>query len=186
MGKNFIGVYDNIISKKECEILISLFEKSPQLDGLCWYEGEITVEPVIKQCKELDRCKFSDKSAISNIVLRGLKRCMDLYVKEYPDIEENIGSWRVEDGYCFQKYETESDGYKSWHCESSNLKTSSRLLVWSFYLNNAKSGTQFRHFRTTRAKMGRGVIFPAAWTHFHKSEPNKGLKYLITGWIKYE
>ena len=103
MGKNFIGVYDNILSKKECEILISLFEKSPQLDGLCWYEGEITVEPVIKQCKELDRCKFSDESAISNIVLRGLKRCMDLYVKEYPDIEENIGSWRVEDGYCFQK-----------------------------------------------------------------------------------
>ena len=106
--------------------------------------------------------------------------------KEYPDIEENIGSWRVENGYCFQKYETESDGYKSWHCESSNLNTASRLLVWSFYLNNAKSGTQFRHFRTTRAKMGRGVIFPAAWTHFHKSEPNKGLKYLVTGWVRYE
>ncbi len=108
------------------------------------------------------------------------------YLKEYPDLDDNIASWEVEDDYSFQKYETESDGYKAWHCEAGSADTAKRILVWSFYLNNAKSGTEFRHFRTTRAKMGRSVIFPATWTHFHKSEPNKGLKYLITGWIKYE
>jgi len=186
MGKNFIGVYDNIISKKECEILISQFERSPQIDGVCWYEGEITVDTGIKQCKVLTSCKFSDSSVISNIVMSAIKRSMDLYVKEYPDLDDNIASWEVEDDYSFQKYETESDGYKAWHCEAGSADTAKRILVWSFYLNNAKSGTEFRHFRTTRAKMGRSVIFPATWTHFHKSESNKGLKYLITGWIKYE
>ena len=37
---------------------------------------------------------------------------------------------------------------------------------------------------TVDARMGRCVIWPAAFTHLHRSElPNKGLKYIVTGWI---
>ena len=35
------------------------------------------------------------------------------------------------------------------------------------------------------SKKGRLVIWPASWTHFHRSEPNKGLKYIISGWYSF-
>ena len=55
------------------------------------------------------------------------------------------------------------------------------------YLNNAQSGTDFMHFSNVRAKMGRCVIWPAFWTHLHKGViPNKGLKYIITGWASFQ
>ena len=54
-----------------------------------------------------------------------------------------------------------------------------------FYLNDAKSGTEFKHFSTVDAKMGRGIIWPATFTHMHRSESNKGLKYIVSGWMSF-
>ena len=69
-----------------------------------------------------------------------------------------------------------------WHTEQGR-RTANRIAVWQFYLNNAESGTEFMSYPTVNAKMGRCVIWPAAWTHVHRSAPNKGLKYIISGWI---
>jgi len=90
-----------------------------------------------------------------------------------------------DDAFSFKKYETEEDGFHSWHTEAGGRFTSNRILAWMIYLNNAKSGTEFMHFPTIRAKMGRCIIWPAAFTHVHRSEPNKGLKYVISGWISF-
>ena len=85
------------------------------------------------------------------------------------------------------EYMTETDGYKMWHCEHGPFDISSRrIIAWMFYLNNAKSGTEFMHFSNVRAKRGRCVIWPSFWTHLHKGvTPNKGLKYIITGWASF-
>ena len=59
-------------------------------------------------------------------------------------------------------------------------------MAWMFYLNNAKSGTEFRNYPTVGAKMGRCAIWPSGWTHVHRGgTPNKGLKYIVTGCISY-
>ena len=59
-------------------------------------------------------------------------------------------------------------------------------MAWMFYLNDAKSGTEFMHFPTINARRGRLVIWPAFWTHTHKGViPNKGVKYIITGWVSF-
>ena len=42
------------------------------------------------------------------------------------------------------------------------------------------------HYPTVRAKMGRCVIWPAGWTHFHRSQLNKGVKYIVSGWLMIE
>ena len=54
-----------------------------------------------------------------------------------------------------------------------------------FYLTDAKSGTEFMHYPTMSAKKGRCIIWPASFTHVHRSAPNKGVKYIISGWISY-
>ena len=94
--------------------------------------------------------------------------------------------WKVDDIYTFKKYESKDDGFKSWHTEHGPPPTANRILVWMFYLNNAKSGTDFMNFSTVKAKRGRCVIWPAFWTHYHRSTLNKGLKYITSGWMSFD
>ena len=55
-----------------------------------------------------------------------------------------------------------------------------------FYLNDAKSGTDFMYHSTVQGKLGRCVIWPATWDYTHRSQlPNEGLKYIVTGWLNY-
>ena len=120
-----------------------------------------------------------------NIFSPYLREGIIKYKKEYPVLDiDTMGSWKCDDVYTFKKYENDDDGFKIWHTEQGPT-TPSRILAWQFYLNNAESGTEFMHYPTIRAIMGRLIIWPAAWTHFHRSEPNKGLKYIISGWHYY-
>ena len=61
---------------------------------------------------------------------------------------------------------------------------SKRVFVWGFYLNNAP-GTEFMFYPNVSGKEGRCVIFPASFNYMHRSCPNKGIKYIVTGWISY-
>ncbi len=180
---DFIGIYDNALSKKECEILINQFEKSPDL-----VKGETLngYNPTLKESVDL-LCSFNDKSVISNIVEPKLNSYLKLYKTEYSSLDKRCSKWKYYDEFNFQKYDGENDGYKIWHCEHGpEGEASKRILAWMFYLNDAKSGTDFWHFPKVNGKMGRCVIFPSFWTHMHKGiTPNIGLKYIITGWVSF-
>ena len=184
---SYIGIYDNVLPSYECERLISLFEKSPQVEGKCYTEGSLKVDHEYKKCIELYDCKFSKGDVITNIFSPYLREGIDKYKKEYPVLDTiSMGTWKYDDSYTFKKYETKDDGFKVWHTEHGpDPDTCKRILAWQFYLHNAESGTEFMHYPTIRAIMGRLIIWPAAWTHFHRSEPNKGLKYIISGWHYY-
>ena len=184
-NSDFIGIYDNALTKKECEILINQFEKSPQLLGKVM-TGYGHVDTDKKSCKELDALKFSDNDVIGSIVSERLAESIEKYKIDFPETEF-ISSWQFFNEYNFQKYDGEEDGFKVWHCEHGPESLClRRIMAWMFYLNDAKSGTEFWRHSTIRAKMGRCVIWPAAWTHTHKGVvPNKGLKYIITGWFSH-
>ncbi len=185
-GKSkFIEIYDNALSKKECEILIDQFEKSPQGWGMTVKGGKSSVNFKKKKCKQLDGLKFSQGSLISDIIKPSLFGCIDRYRKKHSALDL-LGLWRNTDSFSFQKYEDETDGYKNWHTEHGGGDvTSKRILVWMFYLNNAKSGTDFYDHPNVQAKRGRCVIWPAGWEYFHRSTLNKGLKYIVTGWMEF-
>ena len=180
---NFIEVYNNALSKRECEILINQFEKSDEQ-----FVGETMggFEPDKKKCMQL-RIDFNNPSIISTIVKPKLITCLSKYNKKYYENLHWISNWKYHHEASFQKYDGEEDGYKIWHCEHGREETSSkRILAWMFYLNDAKCGTEFYNRSTIRAKAGRCVIWPAFWTHTHRGViPNVGLKYIITGWISY-
>ena len=185
-NSDYFGIYDDALSKKECEIVINQFEKSEQVPGGTYLHGVIQEAPHIKKCLTLNDSNFGDGSIISNIICTQLAKCIERYNQEQPQISY-LNLWSIYQGYSVQKYETEDDGYKDWHCESAGPgKTSNRVLAWMFYLNNAKSGTEFMNYPIVNAKMGRCVIWPAGWTHVHRGvTPNKGLKYIVTGWVSY-
>ena len=77
-------------------------------------------------------------------------------------------------------------GYKKWHFER-NHNTQGRAFAFMTYLNNVpKGGTEFYYQgTTTQAKKGDTMIFPAEWTHTHKSQiSKKHEKYIATGWLE--
>ena len=179
---SFIEVYDKALSEKECDIIISEFEKSDY--GVGWLQTGY--HPEDKKCMQIAYDFTRIDQPVSNIIRPLLQRCIDRYYKEYTVLGD-LSSFKIFPTYNIQKYETEDDGYKRWHCEhSSDDESSRRVLAWMFYLNNAKSGTEFMHYPNIHAKMGRCVIWPAGFTHTHRGViPNKGLKYIATGWVSY-
>ncbi len=183
---NFIEIYDNTLSKKECEILINQFEKSNHKEGVILTGDGYAIKPDVKKCRQFG-WKLSDTSVVSNIIKSHLSGCIEKYNKKYPEMLDNLDSWNCEDRYSFQKYDGKDDGFKRWHCDSGGKSSCSRVLVWMFYLNNAQSGTDYMYYPNINAKMGRCVIWPASITHVHRSHlPNKGLKYIVTGWVSFD
>ena len=184
-NNSFIEVYNNALSQKECDILISQFEKAEKSEGKLIRDGQFVIDHSCKKSIELYNCKFSDRSVISNIIKPSLLKCIHLYNSKYKCLSY-VDDWKYVDDYNFKKFEYDDDGYKVWHTESGGSEvTSKRILVWTYYLNDAKSGTEFMNFPKMKSKRGRCVIWPAAPTHVHRSEKNKGLKYIISGWISY-
>ena len=181
---SYIECYDDALTNEECRILISLFEKGRKTPGKSMRDGERVVDSDTKKSIELDAPNnIYDGSALSAIVYRALVPCINKYQEKYSNLD-NISFWQCDPVFTFQKFESEHDGFKSWHTEQG-AGTPNRIAVWHFYLNDAESGTEFMSYPTVNAKMGRCVIWPAAWTHVHRSAPNKGLKYIISGWMSY-
>ena len=181
---SYIECYDDALTKEECRTLISLFEKGQKTPGYTYHHGERVVDSDIKKSLELDALNLYDGSSLSAIVYRALAPCINKYQEKYNNLN-NISFWECDSIFTFQKFESEHDGFKSWHTEQG-AGTTNRIAVWHFYLNDAKSGTEFMSYPTVNAKMGRCVIWPAGWTHVHRSAPNKGLKYIVSGWMSYK
>ena len=179
--KTYIQIYDNALSKHECKLLIDEFEKSDKTRGFVNKNGKYVEDVDEKKCIQLDNPKLNDSGINSNILKPIVWKYIDKYYHTYKELLYNP-KWHIDYSYSFQKYESDDDGYKEWHCEHGTLEASRRMLAWMIYLNDAKSGTEFFNYSKIKAKQGRLVIWPAFWTHVHRSEPNRGLKYLVTGW----
>lgn len=180
---SFIGVYDNTLSLTTCKRLIKIFDDHPShAEGKVSINGELRVHEH-KQAIEIADTRFDIPSTINTLIQTPLNNCLTKYVEEYSNFKEYIADFGFYCYYNFQKYETENDGFKAWHTEHGINDDSHRILVWSIYLNES-AGTEFLFFPTLEAKPGRCAIWPASFTHIHRSEPNRGLKYLLTGWIE--
>ena len=185
MNSSFIGIYDNILTDYECKLLIDYFENSQQYEGQIVENGAYVLDPSVKKCRQLNGERFSQNKR-SSIIRNPLMSALDKYFKQYSKLQEKINTFRLEDEMSFKRFDNEEDGFKKWHCEHGLGLSSTRILVWQFYLNNANSGTEFLYYPNVKSKAGRCVIFPASITHYHRSQlPNKGVKYIINGWWSF-
>ena len=181
---SFIGIYDNVINRSDCGFIINEFEASPdKIEGTVLTEKELKVIPEWKKTLELREPKFSDSAPYSHYIKRAVFECMERYVKKFMPHIDTMFYFSVDDIFTFQKHETGDSGYKAWHCEHGpSLVAAVRLLAWQVFLNDS-AGIDFLHYRNVKGKMGRVLIWPAGFTHMHRSSPNrKGNKYIVNGW----
>ena len=180
---NFLEVYDDVLSKEECDKVIETFESISPLSGRKVYgSGNASAKQATTLFCDVTSDLFDTfNQPVRSVLVKGLTS----YKSKYSFLHM-IRAWALHPYYNIQKYE-EGQGYFTLHNEQDN-ENPSRMLVWMLYLNDAECGTEFPYQdKVTDAKRGRLVLWPAAWTHPHKGvTPNKGLKYIATGWYCYE
>ena len=105
---NYIEIYDNILSQKECDILISQFEKSELTPGLVTKggSGERVVDTDLKVSIEKN-VRFTDGSVVSNIIRPRLIPCIEKYKKKYEKNLDCLTPWGYNNAYTFKKFEGE-------------------------------------------------------------------------------
>ena len=184
---NFIEKYDIALSQEQCNYIISLFNDSTSLEPGVTSSG---LDPSKKISTSLplqfeERGNITSTNHIINQTIHpSLIEGVERYKAKYHLLSET-SEWNLTKGYHVQRFQ-EGEGYFSTHCEHSSSEPY-RMLVWMFYLNNARCGTRFYHQNITmKPRTGRLVIWPAGWTHMHSGViPNKGDKYIITGWFSF-
>lgn len=185
---DLFGIYDNALTDKECNLIVDTFESDayPKTPGMINVNGKVGVHKDSKDCKEIYGNKFSNNSVVDRILLEALNKHIKEYFYKYLNSAIDLKDLKINDGFNLSKYDHDSRGFTQWHFEQANCKfTVRRILVWMFYFNNAKSGTEFLFQRNIKPKKGRLIIWPAAFTHTHRAQKNKGLKYFSTGWVNF-
>ena len=183
---NHIEVYDNSISKEGCRKIIKYFDDSPYKENANILGDKS--RPEVKNGKDISiwisNCDKTIYEYLNTYIFPALNNGIIRYKKKYPFLDHGVSTWNIEDAFNIQKFNGKEEGYFAQHCESGSIKKCNRILVWMIYLNNAKCGTRFYYpTRDVKAKEGRLVLWPAGWTHPHSGIlPNRGEKYMITGW----
>ena len=191
---NHIQIYDNALPKESCRKIIDYFESGDLTTSPGQFGAENGAGKIDKSFKDstdaslnMDNTHHRVEMDISNMIIPTLHECTEKYKKKFPLLINNIGGWKCVPSYNIQRF-TEGQGYHHIHCEASTIDSSNRILVWMIYLNNAKCGTRFYYpRRDIRAREGRVVVWPADWTYPHSGiTPNKGDKYIATGWYAFQ
>ena len=186
---NFIAVYDNYITKEECNNAIKLYEAQNKfnktINRLSFEQAPITMKQ--------DQQYFAAGDNI-DVWWEALKPLMFNFDMAWKHYEQNIGA-RASYGVDEFKFTTlklqktlPTEGYHVWHLEhSKGFDNSERAFVFSVYLNDVEEGgeTEFLHFsKRVKPKTGRIVIWPAAFPYVHRgNSPLSGKKYILTSWM---
>jgi len=187
---NFIGVYDNYITKEECNNAIKLYETENKFLNTV---NRIGSEKGMSILKKQDQQYFAIGNNI-DVWWEDLKSIIFNYDIAWNHYAKNVGAQEAYGSTGFKltgmkiQKTLPTEGYHIWHLEHSSHKfDSKRAFVYSVYLNDVEEGgeTEFLHFsKRVKPKAGRIVIWPAAFPYLHRGNPPlSGEKYILTSWM---
>ena len=170
---DFIGIFDNAVDPRFCDFLVDYMDKAEFAD----------FKRNFSHVKDKQICLDGFSPSECSQLMKYVNNCLFHYINEYT----YLGNFSYVSSLVLLQKTEPTQGYHLFHAENVNWNLESRTMAWMVYLNDAKCGTEFPYQKKkVKAKTGRLVIWPAGWTHLHKGEtPNKGLKYILTGWCEY-
>ena len=191
--KNFVGIFHNAATKKECDKIIKHFDNVQDLNLTVKRTKFENINSTLKNnniyqfINEDDELLMQANKSILGNFIKNLDEAYNLYKKKY-DIMDNLEIHKLNMDVKIQKT-IPGEGYHVWHCENAGVATSRRLLLCMMYLNDVEEGgeTEFLHQSLrVKPKAGTIVICPAYFTHLHRGNPPlKGSKYMINGWVEF-
>jgi hypothetical protein len=186
---NFIGIYDNYITKEDCNKAIQLYENQNKFNQTI---NRIAFENASVLQKQ-DQQFFAANNNI-DVWWESLKPMMLNFDLAWNHYVKNVGAKEAYDGIPFHftslkiQKTLPTEGYHVWHIEhGKGFDNEPRAFVFSIYLNDVEEGgeTEFLHFsKRVKPKTGRIVIWPAAFPYLHRGNtPLSGEKYILTSWM---
>lgn len=191
--EDFIGVWENIVPKPNCEDVIYKFNQMRDNCAQNPIDGQGQFSQGIAGRKDYSYNLFHLDEYVSDpeneaerslpVIHQFIASCLDEYIQQYSAISHK----KFYSHHSKVQHTPEGGGYHVWHDELGEMVDyADRVLVWMLYLNEDFEGgeTEFL-FQKRRIKPSTGtvVIWPAYFTHYHKGNlVLKGDKYVITGW----
>lgn len=197
MENNFIEVYNNAVSKEDCEKIIEHFKLVTDSGLSITRQSKEGTAKLIKDTDMYDLTQTSDllppqsiTSANDKWVFQTFKdafwNCYNNYITKY-DLTQT--SAHALDGYVKIQKTAPGQGYHVWHWEQDSVTHGHRLLLVMLYLNDVDEGgeTEFLYQGVrVKPKQGSLMICPASFTHTHRGNPPLiGEKYVMNTWAVY-
>ena len=191
---NFIELYVNALSPKQCDVAIKDFDTLSKL-GLSHNRQVYGISKTEKDDDSISVAEMLTQQVGTSgqMITEAVNRCILDYCEKY---EVGLfGGFRggksfpiAPEGAKLQKTE-KGQGYHVWHCEKNSGRNNNRVLSWILYLNDVEEGgeTEFIHYsKRFKPMKGSLLVFPAHFTHVHRGNPPlSGTKYIATGWHQY-
>ena len=187
---NFITVIDDAFPEDFCDELIWFYERA----------NSAGVTYTRKQHENAASTFKKDTSFNVDFIDLTISRTWEIYSGANSIINNHFNTYfdqydvqcsMIVQGIKIQKTNP-SEGYHIWHPDGGGDPTghgSKRAATFIYYLNDIEEGgeTEFL-YQKERVKpvKGRGVWFPACYTHLHRGNPPlSNTKYILTGWLEY-
>jgi hypothetical protein len=184
--KDFIGIYEDALSKENCDFIIQDFEKHMANNPSYISNGEKQFGN--QEMGRLDVALFAEKFLFdtSKIINETLNNCLNLYTDKFFSLKQV----KARSEEIKLQRTPPRGGYHVWHCEAQNRASMNRVLTWMVYLNDIPEGEGETEFLwqgiRVKPKAGTCVIWPAQFTHPHRGNPVYSCdKYIATGWYTY-
>jgi len=185
---NFIGVYDNYITKNECNKAIKLYEDQNKFNNTLNRIGFENASILQKQDQQY--FAYGNNIDIWWETLKPMMFNFDIAFKHYIQNTGADDAYRVPFHFTTLKIQKTlpTEGYHVWHIEhGKGFNVEPRAFVFSIYLNDVEDGgeTEFLNFsKRVKPKTGRIVIWPAGFPYVHRGNPPlSGKKYILTSWM---
>jgi hypothetical protein len=183
--KDFIGIYEDVLSKERCQEIIDKMESHMDSDPAEIGKGKDQFQN--GDVGRKDYQIFANK--VFGGVTKEINNVLDVCVNAYADeffVLKNIAKIRSEEVKL--QMTPPRGGYHVWHAEQDGKGNSDRVLAWTLYLNDIPDGEGETEFLwqgvRVKPKTGTMCIFPAAFTHTHRGNPVHSCnKYIATGWF---
>lgn len=187
MQPTFIETYPNALSSALCDKAVTV------TDNICARENKGThyflSDDGTRRDENIFTFGYGSMETVNIGIETALEKCWAKYNVKY-DVTGKLFKDVFVPVIKIQK-SSPGGGFFTWHTEQGSSKDSrSRFAVWMIYLNTVTEGgtTDFKFFNmSVQPVKGTCVIWPAAFTHHHRSSPDlKQYKYIATGWFSYQ
>lgn len=188
MERNFIRLYDDILSPEDCKYIIERFEFVRENSYESHVrEGQKDNEGATNRVDQAIFFNSCGEVKATQMINDAIKKAWGMYVQEIPYLSDiMVGSFDVK-----VQRTPEGGGFHTWHWEHGvqDHACRNRMAVWTVYLTDHEDegSTEFlAHGTHIYPKAGSIAVFPADYTAMHRGNPvYKKPKYIATGWYLY-
>ena len=189
-AKDFIMEIDNFLSKEWFDHAVEYFENM-QKAGLVADRSNEAMKHVFDDSTLTMHGEYSiqisgTQHLSESFLTEFWNKAYPIYIKQY-SILKNLATHSI---FYIKMQRTEiGQGYHTWHCETADRSSSSRLMAFILYLNDVDEGgeTEFLYYpKRIKPSSGKLILFPGSYTHTHKgNQPLSNTKYILTGWVEF-